>query len=102
MRRGGARRRVFGDHSAHIVSAPNSPSFSARSSRLLTEEGHQRVPPRGVRSYMASSCAPICARVSSGLARLTPATSVSEPFAAELAAAGCSSADRRGPRRRSV
>ena len=49
MRPGGARRRVFGCHSAHIVSAPNSPSLSARSSRLLTEEGDQRVPPRGVR-----------------------------------------------------
>ena len=72
MRRGPIRSKTSGNISAQLVSAPNSPSFSARSSRLLTEEGAQRVPPRGVRSYMASNCAPICARVSSGLARLTP------------------------------
>jgi hypothetical protein len=42
----------------------------------LTEEGDQRVPPRGVRSHIASSCAPICDKVSPGLTRLTPATSV--------------------------
>jgi hypothetical protein len=61
---------------AHGVSAASNWNFSARSSRLLTEEGAQRAPPRGVRSYMASSCAPICASVRSGLARLIPATSV--------------------------
>ena len=39
---GGARRRVFDDHSADIVSAPNSPSLSARSTGFISEEGDQR------------------------------------------------------------
>jgi len=54
--------------SAQTVSAPNNSSFSARSSRLLTEEGAQLVPPRGVRSYIASNCAPIWASVTAFLA----------------------------------
>ena len=58
----------------------------------MTEEGAQRVPPRGVRSYMASNCAPICARVSSGLARLTPATSVTSRSLLNFRLAGCSKA----------
>ncbi len=91
MRRG-VIRWTSGDHSAQPVSAPNSPIFSARSSRLLTEDGDQRVPPRGVRSYIASSCAPICASVSSGLARLTPTTSVTSRSQLNLRPAGCSSA----------
>ena len=37
-----------------FCSAVITPSFLARSIRLLTEEGPQRVPPRGVRSNMAS------------------------------------------------
>ena len=46
--------KSIGNRSAQSVWAPNNPRISARSSRLLTEEGAQRVPPRGVRSYIAS------------------------------------------------
>jgi hypothetical protein len=35
--------------------APANPSLSARASRCLTDEECHRVPPRGVRSCMASS-----------------------------------------------
>ena len=51
------------------------PSRSARVSRCLTEEGCQRVPPRGVRSRMASSWAAICCSVRSGAAEAMLATS---------------------------
>ena len=47
---------------------------SAVPSRCLTEEGCHLVPPRGVRSCMASSCAAICCNVRPGAAALMPAT----------------------------
>ena len=39
---------------------PARPSSSARPSRCLIDEGCRRVPPRGVRSRMASSWEAIC------------------------------------------
>ena len=54
--------------------ASGQPSRPARPSKCLTEEGCQRVPPRGVRSRMASSWAAICCSVRSGAAALMPAT----------------------------
>jgi len=56
-------------------SVPVRPSSSARSRRCLTDDGCQRVPPRGVRSRMASSWDAICCKVRSGAAVLMPATS---------------------------
>ena len=50
------------------------PRRSARTNKCLTEEGCQRVPPRGVLSCMASSCVAICCKVRSGAAALIPAT----------------------------
>ncbi len=55
---------------------PARPRRSARASKCLTEEGCQRVPPRGVRSCMLSSWAAICWSVRSGAAALIPATSL--------------------------
>ena len=51
-----------------------SPTRSARVSKCLTDDGCHRVPPRGVRSRMASSWAAICWSVRSGAAALMPAT----------------------------
>jgi hypothetical protein len=48
--------------------APTNPKRSACTSRCLTEEGCQRVPPRGVRSRIDSSCTAICCSVRSGAA----------------------------------
>ena len=55
--------------------APPNPRRSALVNRCLTDEGCHRVPPRGVRSRMASSWAAICCSVRSGAAALMPATS---------------------------
>jgi hypothetical protein len=47
---------------------------SARAGRCLTDDGCHRVPPRGVRSRMASSWAAICWSVRWGAAALMLAT----------------------------
>jgi hypothetical protein len=54
---------------------PAKPRRSARTSRCLTDEGFHRVPPRGVRSRIASSWAAICCNVRSGAAAAMPAAS---------------------------
>jgi hypothetical protein len=50
-----------------------SPNFSARSSRFLTEDAAHWRPPRGVRSRIASSWAPIARSDISGFAMAMPA-----------------------------
>ena len=69
-------------------SAAITPSFLARSIRLLTEEGPQRVPPRGVRSYMASNCAPIWASFQFGIGAGDPRHQREQAFIAGISCDG--------------